>query len=115
MIRRPPRSTLFPYTTLFRSRRHHHPQHSQPPGAGWLCTLFSPFDRANLGLFLDPASIIRIRPISYSGEAHLESITYPKNRGLFLPFLLQILSFTPTAPLGTGVFEQFDFKHAIET
>src|SRR5258707_2660171 len=28
MIRRPPRSTLFPYTTLFRSRR--------PPGL-WLC------------------------------------------------------------------------------
>src|SRR2546429_4807565 len=29
MIRRPPRSTLFPYTTLFRSfrrRRHHHHQ-----------------------------------------------------------------------------------------
>src|SRR3712207_8493983 len=24
MIRRPPRSTLFPYTTLFRSRRHFH-------------------------------------------------------------------------------------------
>src|SRR2546427_9329981 len=24
MIRRPPRSTLFPYTTLFRSLRHHH-------------------------------------------------------------------------------------------
>src|SRR3712207_8414628 len=23
MIRRPPRSTLFPYTTLFRSKRHH--------------------------------------------------------------------------------------------
>src|SRR3712207_7545607 len=23
MIRRPPRSTLFPYTTLFRSHRHH--------------------------------------------------------------------------------------------
>src|SRR5436309_14478343 len=28
MIRRPPRSTLFPYTTLFRSRRLPHP----PPG-----------------------------------------------------------------------------------
>src|SRR5688572_30870429 len=28
MIRRPPRSTLFPYTTLFRSRRQHH----QRPG-----------------------------------------------------------------------------------
>src|SRR2546427_9384118 len=26
MIRRPPRSTLFPYTTLFRSRRHRVPQ-----------------------------------------------------------------------------------------
>src|SRR3712207_8574907 len=25
MIRRPPRSTLFPYTTLFRSRRPHRP------------------------------------------------------------------------------------------
>src|SRR5690348_18198385 len=39
MIRRPPRSTLFPYTTLFRSPRHPHgdreprPQRLQP-GAG---------------------------------------------------------------------------------
>src|SRR2546425_4273982 len=35
MIRRPPRSTLFPYTTLFRSRRHR-PQHTRlrrPHGA----------------------------------------------------------------------------------
>src|SRR3989454_8031485 len=30
MIRRPPRSTLFPYTTLFRS---HHPARPAPPGA----------------------------------------------------------------------------------
>src|SRR2546422_3043959 len=41
MIRRPPRSTLFPYTTLFRShgdlepdarrgRRHRHPQDGEP-------------------------------------------------------------------------------------
>src|SRR3712207_8087521 len=27
MIRRPPRSTLFPYTTLFRSRHEHVPRH----------------------------------------------------------------------------------------
>src|SRR3712207_7094898 len=37
MIRRPPRSTLFPYTTLFRSRsppRSAHTAHtSRPPGA----------------------------------------------------------------------------------
>src|SRR3989449_9781733 len=37
MIRRPPRSTLFPYTTLFRSQRrlaaelHHHSERSLPP------------------------------------------------------------------------------------
>src|SRR2546422_2215646 len=31
MIRRPPRSTLFPYTTLFRSRGGHHLPH--PAGA----------------------------------------------------------------------------------
>src|SRR2546429_8433593 len=34
MIRRPPRSTLFPYTTLFRSRDRDHPhrgQHGGPP------------------------------------------------------------------------------------
>src|SRR3712207_7998397 len=50
MIRRPPRSTLFPYTTLFRSdgvrirgllqqddvgieRRHHRPDEREPPSA----------------------------------------------------------------------------------
>src|SRR2546425_11881652 len=33
MIRRPPRSTLFPYTTLFRSRRPA-PRRRRPRGAG---------------------------------------------------------------------------------
>src|SRR5688572_32231805 len=32
MIRRPPRSTLFPYTTLFRSLQHVHPERSALPG-----------------------------------------------------------------------------------
>src|SRR5215469_5386861 len=32
MIRRPPRSTLFPYTTLFRSARGHRPGQRRPPG-----------------------------------------------------------------------------------
>src|ERR1041384_8690440 len=31
MIRRPPRSTLFPYTTLFRSHPPHHVCRTQPP------------------------------------------------------------------------------------
>src|SRR3712207_9376697 len=33
MIRRPPRSTLFPYTTLFRSR--HGRMYTSPGAAGW--------------------------------------------------------------------------------
>src|SRR2546425_6088265 len=32
MIRRPPRSTLFPYTTLFRSLETPHATHAQPSG-----------------------------------------------------------------------------------
>src|SRR6185503_10806354 len=32
MIRRPPRSTLFPYTTLFRSRRHERHRALRPAG-----------------------------------------------------------------------------------
>src|SRR5437868_8717539 len=44
MIRRPPTSTLFPYTTLFRSQRHHPAQH------GGLCHVdpgeSAPIDRA---------------------------------------------------------------------
>src|SRR5258707_6043749 len=35
MIRRPPRSTLFPYTTLFRSPR-------SPPSSGWAAVRQSP-------------------------------------------------------------------------
>src|SRR5690349_24844768 len=33
MIRRPPRSTLFPYTTLFRSQHPHHQPHARQPRA----------------------------------------------------------------------------------
>src|SRR2546426_7865545 len=33
MIRRPPRSTLFPYTTLFRSQDQHRLQQPSPPEA----------------------------------------------------------------------------------
>src|SRR3712207_7936310 len=34
MIRRPPRSTLFPYTTLFRSRSVCHPRTAEQEGSG---------------------------------------------------------------------------------
>src|SRR2546430_11365498 len=36
MIRRPPRSTLFPYTTLFRSLFSHFEGLAPPAGDGWL-------------------------------------------------------------------------------
>src|SRR2546427_9620129 len=36
MIRRPPRSTLFPYTTLFRSRKYVAEIYADGPGANWL-------------------------------------------------------------------------------
>src|SRR2546425_7986654 len=45
MIRRPPRSTLFPYTTLFRSRnpcRRQLPAHHPAGGRASLCTPASP-------------------------------------------------------------------------
>src|SRR3712207_8908297 len=39
MIRRPPRSTLFPYTTLFRSAADHAPRHDPRSGRGLLLRL----------------------------------------------------------------------------
>src|SRR5438309_7041872 len=35
MLRRPPRSTLFPYTTLFRSTREERPLAERPPDEFW--------------------------------------------------------------------------------
>src|SRR2546421_8064272 len=52
MIRRPPRSTLFPYTTLFRSRHPHHLQSARPavePGGRQTADgrrVLAPVDRA---------------------------------------------------------------------
>src|SRR5258708_16048016 len=37
MIRRPPRSTLFPYTTLFRSERRRATARAHPGGSGRKC------------------------------------------------------------------------------
>src|SRR3989442_10893167 len=45
MIRRPPRSTLFPYTTLFRSGRDRRPAHE---GGGGMITLKTKDDTAKM-------------------------------------------------------------------
>src|SRR3712207_8102885 len=42
MIRRPPRSTLFPYTTLFRSDPPHDPRHTQADDGGVVAGLAAP-------------------------------------------------------------------------
>src|SRR5437773_8411355 len=48
IIRRPPRSTLFPYTTLFRST--HPPNHSQPPVKAHWTSTYLPDEGATAGL-----------------------------------------------------------------
>src|SRR3712207_8465131 len=58
MIRRPPRSALFPYTTLFRSQRLAHLGRRDPVvrRAGVLLAL-----RADEGAALDPGDVARVR------------------------------------------------------
>src|SRR5256885_3412607 len=50
MIRRPPRSTLFPYTTLFRSRAHQ---------------LARPEDRHAAAQVVEPATVLVIQPCQH--------------------------------------------------
>src|SRR3712207_9516678 len=57
MIRRPPRSTLFPYTTLFRSRRATGPDSGAPRAV----------ERASL-----PAA--RLKPDQHLGEGRVEHL-----------------------------------------
>src|SRR2546430_13679000 len=67
MIRRPPRSTLFPYTTLFRSPNHN-PKNSPPISAD-----------------LNPADVIpqwqegRCKPVSRRSEEHTSELQSQSN------------------------------------
>src|SRR2546426_9100511 len=65
MIRRPPRSTLFPYTTLFRSHR------SARAGAGWV-------GPAALGR-RDPQFRVRRGPVAQRSEEHTSELQSPCN------------------------------------
>src|SRR5260370_1505397 len=71
MIRRPPRSTLFPYTTLFRSRDGSspiHPTQNLPlqGSAGWLARQHE-VETKGLALGLSPQTIKHLR--HYGSEA----------------------------------------------
>src|SRR2546430_8195202 len=61
MIRRPPRSTLFPYTTLFRSARRYGVQEHLDPG------------RRNGDVALDPAARSGVEPRSEEHTSELQS------------------------------------------
>src|SRR3712207_7747053 len=76
MIRRPPRSTLFPYTTLFRSalaaRPALHPGHGRGRAGGRLCRLAA-------GGAADPVgrlTLRRLRPRSEEHTSELQSRQY---------------------------------------
>src|SRR5258708_28240135 len=71
MIRRPPRSTLFPYTTLFRSSLRRHGQ----PGSAFRGAAFVPgFDRRDPHL----AFGARFRPPSrFRSEEHTSELQSP--------------------------------------
>src|SRR5438477_6822567 len=57
MIRRPPRSTLFPYTTLFRSRIFKQkPCCYGQPGNSWAPQAFPSLASWGVGLYLDEAA-----------------------------------------------------------
>src|SRR5206468_12447214 len=42
LLHPPPKSTLFPYTTLFRSQKKGQSQHGEPPVTAWLRVLSEP-------------------------------------------------------------------------
>src|SRR5256885_3239549 len=71
MIRRPPRSTLFPYTTLFRSRTRPRPRHSAGGGEG------PPSRLAGLG-FRDQSECLCIEQPPRS-EEHTSELQSPCN------------------------------------
>src|SRR5687767_15187249 len=52
MIRRPPRSTLFPYTTLFRSQR-------AEPGRRWTCSPSS-IETREISATIESTSCVRV-------------------------------------------------------
>src|SRR2546427_4755666 len=70
MIRRPPRSTLFPYTTLFRSDHPRSPTHSPCPTA----SCFRP-----AGAVASSSSITSRRPLSSRSEEHTSELQSQSN------------------------------------
>src|SRR5437899_3862590 len=72
MIRRPPRSTLFPYTTLFRSRRvrEFRPRRTTPVRA-WRRSACAPWARYRGPVAHRPGDVLRDRKSTRLNSSHL--------------------------------------------
>src|SRR3712207_6236730 len=75
MIRRPPRSTLFPYTTLFRSRQ----QQNEPPRTGGSSSSLTHCFYAPYGAAPSFTNALQSRRC-HGGPPHLPGQTYPHLR-----------------------------------
>src|SRR2546425_7030862 len=84
MIRRPPRSTLFPYTTLFRSRHRRGRSGQRPAGAQQTRSdqaeggLSNPRDQMGRRVGAEPAGRLELRgpPRSEEHTSELQSLAY---------------------------------------
>src|SRR3712207_8261677 len=72
MIRRPPRSTLFPYTTLFRSRG--------GSRADWNCYCGTSLRVSGPDCFLGMTLLIAMQKKMYPACHHLKSLRYTQDR-----------------------------------
>src|SRR5256885_3391177 len=86
MIRRPPRSTLFPYTTLFRSSRDFSEKRGpcDVMGADRMADeqefhLAAAVDQHRVGMFVDESMGIRSAPITSRSEEHTSELQSPCN------------------------------------
>src|ERR1043165_105955 len=89
MIRRPPRSTLFPYTTLFRSIANMAPEYG-----------------ATMGFFPCDEETLKYLRMTGRGEQHVALVeAYTKEQGLFRTDATPDPLFTDTLELDLGTVE----------
>src|SRR3712207_8099884 len=102
MIRRPPRSTLFPYTTLFRSRREQDRVYREDGPGGWRLKERGPalLRRVRGRDHLGPEGRRRGQDRSEEHTSELQSRQYlvcrlllaKKNHTVIFPFMFPLLS-----------------------
>src|SRR3989441_3845632 len=84
MIRRPPRSTLFPYTTLFRSLQRHPPPGLEPLDGRARTTLLYGLDQVLSGSLLscqDSVGIESVAAMVEMGDAHPQELLQEGRHG----------------------------------